>query len=141
VVGIALAVLPTKMRILPLSKDRPFCDRLRLAFAREGCALRVSDRQGIWSRSTIDDDVMLLHSGERSGGGALVPGGPAGPPVRGAGRLLRHPGSPGRGGHSGRRADDAIATTAPESELLARVRAVCRRSRTLNVGQRRWGPS
>src|SRR5258708_22509261 len=62
VVGIALAVLPTKMRILLLSKDRPFCDRLRLAFAREGCALRVSDRQGIWSRSTIDDDVMLLHS-------------------------------------------------------------------------------
>src|SRR6266852_1600713 len=62
VAGISLAVdIQGAMKILLMSKDRRFCDRTRLAFAREGGAVRIGDRQAVWSRTNGDDDVMLLH--------------------------------------------------------------------------------
>lgn len=127
------------MRILLVSKDRAFCDRIRLAFAREGCAVRVSDRQGIWSRASLDEDVMLLHSSNAAAASRWCR----------VARRVRREGAlvaccdaidpPGVAAVLDAGADDALPSSAPETELLARVRAVCRRSRTMNLGLRRLG--
>ena len=127
------------MKILLVSKDRSFCDSVRLAFAREGCAVRVSDRQGIWSRANQDDDVMILHAMKPAAAARWC-------------RLARRvrPGSAivaccnaidaaGIAGILDAGADDAMAITAPAAELLARVRAVCRRARTVTLGPNRVG--
>ncbi|HEX3697878.1 MAG TPA: response regulator transcription factor [Polyangia bacterium] len=115
------------------------CNRLRAAFARDGSAVRVVDRLGIWSRG-LPEDAMLLHAANTASAarwcrvvrrahhiGALIaccdtvePAGVAG--VLDAG------------------ADDVVASRVADNELLARVRAVCRRHSVQTVGQTRVGP-
>ena len=102
-------------------------------------ALRVVDRLGIWSNAAADEP-MLLHAGNTASAarwcrvvrrarhvGPLIACcdvvDPAGvPAVLDAG------------------ADDVVAVAVAETELLARVRAVCRRNMSRVVGNSRVGP-
>jgi two-component system phosphate regulon response regulator PhoB len=122
-----------------MSKDRTFCNRARLAFARDGSAVRIADRQGIWSHETTDDDVMLLHSANAASATRWC---------RVARRVRRN--GPliaccdildpvGVAAVLDAGADDVVPSAVPDAELLARVRAVCRRTRTVVLGQRRHG--
>ncbi|HEX3696953.1 MAG TPA: response regulator transcription factor [Polyangia bacterium] len=127
------------MKILLMSKDRQFCDRTRLAFAREGSAVRIADRQGIQSRAVLTDDVMLLHSANAASAARWC-------------RVVRrvHRGGPlvaccdnldsaGVATVLNAGADDVVLAAVPDAELLARVRAVCRRSPGPTAGQQRFG--
>ncbi|HEY2903746.1 MAG TPA: response regulator transcription factor [Polyangia bacterium] len=122
-----------------MSKDRQFCDRTRLAFAREGSAVRIADRQGIWSRAALTDDVMLLHSANAASAARWC-------------RLVRRVhrvgplvaccdtlDSAGVAAVLDAGADDVVPAAVPDAELLARVRAVCRRSPNAGAGRQRFG--
>ncbi|HVR64057.1 MAG TPA: response regulator transcription factor [Polyangia bacterium] len=112
---------------------------MRAAFARDGGMVRVIDRLGIWSNTT-PDEPMLLHAGNTASAARWC-------------RIVR------RARHTGpliaccdvvdqagvpavldAGADDVVAATVADRELLARVRAVCRRNVSPVVGQSRVGP-
>ena len=127
------------MRVTLTSRDTNLCNRMRAAFARDGSALRVVDRLGIWSNA-IPDEPMLLHAGSTASAARWC-------------RVVR------RARHVGpliacvdvvdaagvplvldAGADDVVATSVADTELLARVRAVSRRNLSRVVGQSRVGP-
>ena len=127
------------MKILLTSKDRQFCDRVRLAFAREGSAVRAADRYGTWPGVNADDEVMLLHTATAGGAARWC---------RVARRLHRavplvtccdtlDPAGVAAILDAG--ADDVVLSTVPDTELLARVRAVCRRRQVSGASQQRLG--
>lgn len=115
------------------------CNRLRAAFARDGSALRVVDRLGIWSNA-LPDDPMLLHAGNTASAARWCR----------VVRRARHLGpliaccdvidGAGLSAVLDAGADDVVATSVPEIELLARVRAVRRRGQGRMVEQSRVGP-
>ena len=126
------------MRVTLTSRDASLCDRMRAAFARAGSAVRVMDRLGIWSNA-LPEEPMVLHAGNTASAARWC-------------RIVR------RARHTGpliaccdtvdpagvpavldAGADDVVASTVADTELLARVRAVCRRNLSRVVGQSRVG--
>ncbi|MEA2699867.1 MAG: two-component system, OmpR family, response regulator [Myxococcales bacterium] len=127
------------MRITLASRETELCARLRSAFARAGSAMRVIDRLEIWSQPVLDD-AMLLHAGT------------TGSAVRWCRvvRRARHVGPlialcetidpAGVAAVLDAGADDVVSASVAVDELLARLRAICRRNRVRSLGQCRVGP-
>jgi DNA-binding response OmpR family regulator len=115
------------------------CNRLRVAFARDGSAVRVVDRLGIWTRS-LPDDAMLLHSANTASAArwcrVVRRAGHVGPLIACCDSVEKE----GVAGVLDAGADDVVASTVAENELLARVRAVCRRNSVRTLGHSRVGP-
>jgi DNA-binding response OmpR family regulator len=127
------------MKVMLTSRDRDFCNRARSAFAREGSAVRIVDRLGIWSQETADDDVMILHAGNT---GSAARWCRVARRVRRTGPLIACCDTVDPAGVAAvldAGADDVVASSTADAELLARVRAVCRRAQAMNPTQRRWG--
>jgi len=122
------------MKIFLSSRDSQFSSRVRTAFAREGGVVRTDDRTAIWDRLPPDENCMLLHVRNASSGvrwcrvtrraqrqvplivccDDLEPDDLA--PILNAG------------------ADDVVRASVAPTELMARVRAVCRRTSSLTGG-------
>lgn len=115
------------------------CQRLRAAFARDGSAVRIVDRLGIWSRS-LPEDAMLLHAANTANAARwcrLVRcAHHLGPLIACCDRV--EPEGVALVLDAG--ADDVVLSTVVEDELLARLRAVCRRDGVRSVSQSRVGP-
>ena len=127
------------MRITLASRDTDLCARLRVAFARAGSAVRVIDRLEIWSQSVLDD-AILLHAATTASAARwcrIV-------------RRARHVGPliafcetvdpVGVASVLDAGADDVVSASVAPDELLARLRAICRRNRVRSMGQCRVGP-
>lgn len=130
------------MRILLTAKDKAFCERAQAVFARGAAVVRVADRSGLWDRDTGPDcnEVILLQA---TSGASAVRWCRVARRVRRAMPLivccdgcdattvstLLDAG-----------ADDVITSAISDGELMARVRAVCRRARILELRVREHGP-
>jgi DNA-binding response OmpR family regulator len=130
------------MRILLTAKDKAFCDRAQAVFGREDAVLRVADRNELWERDTgtAGNEVILLQAS--SAASALRW-------CRVARRVRRTLplivccdgcDSVTVSTLLDEGADDVITSGITDCELLARVRAVCRRARILELRVRDHGP-
>jgi DNA-binding response OmpR family regulator len=130
------------MRILLTAKDKAFSDRAQAVFGREDAVLRVADRNELWERDTgtAGNEVILLQAS--SAASALRW-------CRVARRVRRTLplivccdgcDSVTVSTLLDEGADDVITSGITDGELLARVRAVCRRARILELRVRDHGP-
>src|SRR6266446_4710899 len=55
------------MRVTLTSNDIEFCNRTRLAFAREGSAVQIAGRGDILLPDGPDEDVILVHADTAAG--------------------------------------------------------------------------
>jgi two-component system OmpR family response regulator len=127
------------MRVMLSSRDLEFSARVRSAFARDGGVVRVVDRTEIWSQAAADEDAVIIHVRNAASAARWCR---VARRARRVGPLIACCDTLDAAGVApvlDAGADDVLATSVAPPELLARVRAICRRSHLLNPEQSRCG--